>query len=525
MQRRDFLRRTAYAAGRGRSRGLAPAEPAPRRGREARGAGRAASLPGEHADRPLRGADDGEPVVRPLLRVAAERRRGAGSAHTRTRTTGALRSPRGTPPRSGPPSGRAAGIPTPDHGVGRRPRAAGQRRAPTPEPRARRVPGRRQRRVRALLLRRGRPRLHPPAGREFTVYDRFHCSLLGPTWPNRYYKWSAQSGGKRDNTPPADTAGQPVGDGVRPRASRRGPARRATTTRTCRSRRSGARAACAWTRPVAEYYADCAAGTLPNITIVDPRSATAAAATASRPTSTRSATCGSARRSCPTWCTPSSSRPTGSAARCSSSTTSGAASSTTCARRACPTRARSSNIDNDFGQMGFRIPAVAVSPFAKRGAVSHQLCGFESIISLISLPVRARPPHHARRARPEHRRHAWTGRKPNFERPDLPDPDRIVSAPCTLGGGDILDGEQTHASDLAALEDLAERFGFPTGTGAADQIFRKPDSLQKALSLDLAIAPAIPRPDPSPLQKPLSPAILLISRELPGVFSFLPSGR
>jgi len=46
-----------------------------------------------------------------------------------------------------------------------------------------------------------------PAGREFTVYDRFHCSLMGPTWPNRYYNWSAQSGGKRDNTPPADTLG------------------------------------------------------------------------------------------------------------------------------------------------------------------------------------------------------------------------------------------------------------------------------------------------------------------------------
>jgi len=34
------------------------------------------------------------------------------------------------------------------------------------------------------------------AAREYTVYDRFHCSLMGPTWPNRYYKWSAQSGGR-----------------------------------------------------------------------------------------------------------------------------------------------------------------------------------------------------------------------------------------------------------------------------------------------------------------------------------------
>ena len=46
-----------------------------------------------------------------------------------------------------------------------------------------------------------------PAGREFTVYDRFHCSLMASTWPNRYYMWSAQSGGKQDNNPPADTLG------------------------------------------------------------------------------------------------------------------------------------------------------------------------------------------------------------------------------------------------------------------------------------------------------------------------------
>ena len=35
------------------------------------------------------------------------------------------------------------------------------------------------------------------AGREFTVFDRFHCSLMASTWPNRYYMWSAQSGGRQ----------------------------------------------------------------------------------------------------------------------------------------------------------------------------------------------------------------------------------------------------------------------------------------------------------------------------------------
>ena len=73
-----------------------------------------------------------------------------------------------------------------------------------------------------------------------------------------------------------------------------------------------------------------------------------------------------------------------------------------------------------------------------------------------------------------------------------------------------MDGQQTHASDLAALEALAERFGIPTGTGAAAQIFREPDSLQRrwhenaarcSCSLSSALLRASPRrrtPRPCP---------------------------
>ena len=135
----------------------------------------------------------------------------------------------------------------------------------------------------------------------------------------------------------------------------------------------------------------------------------------------------------------------------------------------------------DPGYACFRIPAVVVSPFAKRGAVSHQLCGFESIISLMT--YRWNLGHLTTRdARAQNigQTMAWTA--PNFERPNLPGPQQIASAPCTLGGGDITDNQQKHAGDLAALEDLAERFRIPTGTGNLDQIFRQPDSLQKALT-------------------------------------------
>jgi phospholipase C len=146
-----------------------------------------------------------------------------------------------------------------------------------------------------------------------------------------------------------------------------------------------------------------------------------------------------------------------------------------------PDARRSSNVDLDFGLMGFRIPGVVISPYSNRGAVNHLLCGFESITKLITYRF-GLGGLTTRDAQANNIGLSMNWSSPNFDRPDLPDPDRIVSSPCTLGGGDVVDGEQAHTSDLAALEDLAERFGFPTGSGAADQIFREPDSLQKSLN-------------------------------------------
>src|SRR5215211_3264392 len=47
----------------------------------------------------------------------------------------------------------------------------------------------------------------PQAAKEFTMYDRYFCSLLGPTFPNRHYMWGAQSGGQTTNVIPADELG------------------------------------------------------------------------------------------------------------------------------------------------------------------------------------------------------------------------------------------------------------------------------------------------------------------------------
>jgi phospholipase C len=143
----------------------------------------------------------------------------------------------------------------------------------------------------------------------------------------------------------------------------------------------------------------------------------------------------------------------------------------------------SSDLNEDFGQMGFRIPAVAISPFARGGSVRHAQLGFESIIKLISyrfglghLTVRDRYATNIGETL------NWDST--DLEPPDLPDPEQVASRPCTLGGGDVLTQESAaaHVSDLGELEALADRFGFPVGDGKAADLFTKPDAIRRSLA-------------------------------------------
>ena len=143
---------------------------------------------------------------------------------------------------------------------------------------------------------RGELALIHEAARQYTLYDRYFCSLLASTWPNRYYKWAAQSAGVKNNSiarrgtasRPSSTA-RSRGAPARyyysdlPFAALFGAAPYPGSTRSRASTRTAPRARCRTSRSSTR------------------RSRTAAAATGSRPTSTRWATCGSGRPSRPTW--------------------------------------------------------------------------------------------------------------------------------------------------------------------------------------------------------------------------------
>ena len=84
----------------------------------------------------------------------------------------------------------------------------------------------------------------------------------------------------------------------------------------------------------------------------------------------------------------------------------------------------------DFGQMGFRIPAVVVSPYARRGHVDHSIYGFESIIKMIRYRY-GLPPLTPRDLYANNIAAAFDFvSKPDYAIPDLPTPPEVIVSAC-----------------------------------------------------------------------------------------------
>ena len=342
------------------------------------------------------------------------------------------------------------------------------------------------------------------AAQAYTIYDRWFCSQLGPTWPNRYYKWSGQSGGKNNNSVPAGTLGnqwETIFDVALRNNPANAPLPGALTARYYNSdlpfsATFGTRGI-QWTRPLAEYYADCAAGTLPNIAFVDPpfRDGGGFDGNSADEHPHGDVRLGQAWMADVVRAFTESPNYRRGALFIIYDEWGGFFDHVT--PPSVPDNRQSSNLDQDFGQMGFRIPAVTVSPWTRNRSssgdelrVDHGVYGTESILKLIlhrfgldwdrtrsdAAPMRVDAANNVGES--------FNWNKPDFDPPDLPDPQHIVSRPCEMGGGDVLAEEsaQAHESDLADLEDLADRFGFAVGDSKPADLFRSPDGVRKSLS-------------------------------------------
>jgi phospholipase C len=155
----------------------------------------------------------------------------------------------------------------------------------------------------------------------------------------------------------------------------------------------------------------------------------------------------------------------------------------------------SANLAEDFGQMGMRIPAVLVSPYAKRNHVDHNIYGFESILKLIRYRFGLAPLTTRDQYAKNIARSFDFESKPNYEIPSLPDPPSVVASACSSspsaggsGGGPLeevgklipLEGQaRPKEHDLAQLHTSGylESLGFDYKPATPARTFRHPSKL------------------------------------------------
>jgi phospholipase C len=325
----------------------------------------------------------------------------------------------------------------------------------------------------------------PAAAKAFTTFDRFHCSLLGPTFPNREYMRSGQSYGMKDNSIPFNTGGFP------------------DTTLAAAVMAKGLTAAnyfsdvptdALWgqpginrSHPMEEYYSRAAAGTLPNLTFVDPAALNEGGGTSADEHPHGDVRTGQAFMADVVHAFMEGPQFKRGALFITYDEWGGFFDHVAPPR--VPDDRENKSLDEDFGQMGLRIPVVAVSPWAQRGVVEHSIYGFESIIKMISYRFGIKPlTRRVAYARNIARSFDFES-PPRLALPNLPHPDHVMSAQCSNRPPSGLrsdpsitaaDRPKQHDFEHLVSTGYLERLGFHYRPATPDRIFREPDKLVKA---------------------------------------------
>ena len=340
----------------------------------------------------------------------------------------------------------------------------------------------------------------PHAAAEYALYDRFFCSIMASTYPNRHYMWGAQNGGQKSNDFPPETE-QRTGftwETIFDRALSKGLTAKYYHCDLPFSGLYGQRGI-SWTHRIDEYYADAAAGRLPNIAFVDPPFTNGGGGDG----------------------TSADEHPHGDIrlGQAFMSDVAHAFMESPQYRRGVlfvtydewggffdhvppprvpDQRQNNKDIFEDWSLMGFRVPTFAISPYSKGAGVKHPTMGFESILKMIS--YRYGLGHLNRRHRYAYniaRTLNWNAK--DMQPAQLPDPQGSVARTCSTGGqgetppqqlpvypSPIAPGAQSiprpKPHDLALLQTtgLLERVGYEVREPTFEQIFREPDSVIKA---------------------------------------------
>jgi phospholipase C len=323
------------------------------------------------------------------------------------------------------------------------------------------------------------------AARTFTTFDRFHCSLMGSTLPNREYMWAAESYGNRDNALPPQTpytTGFPDNT-IFAALDKAGVSNRYFFNDVPVSALWGANRLAKSSGSIAEYYARCATGTLPRVSYVDPNFAGSVGEGPGLSGDEHphgDVRAGQAFMADVVHAFMESPQFKRGALFITYDEWGGFFDHVAPPR--VPDLRNSPDINADYGLMGFRIPTIAVSPWVRRNHVEHTLYGFESILKFICYrfgiqPLNTRVAH----ANNIGRSFDWHHR-PRLDIPDLPRPEHVVSMPC-MGNPDGADAVRAHEHDLLDLvtSGYLDRLGFDYRPASADSTFREPSKLAGAL--------------------------------------------
>jgi len=321
------------------------------------------------------------------------------------------------------------------------------------------------------------------AAQAFTAYDRFFCSLLASTYPNRYYMHAGQSFGRKDNK----ISGVLPDETIFAALERKGVSNRYFYSDIPVSALWGA-AGIARSSKVSEFYELAAAGKLPHVSFVDPSFAGEEAGTSGDEHPHGDIRVGQAFMSDVVHAFMESPQYRRGALFVVYDEWGGFFDHVRPPR--VPDQRASSDPDNDFGQMGFRIPAVAVSPYLRPGHVNHTQYGFESILSMISYkfgiaPLNRRIKHANNIARS----FDWKS-KPRTKPPHLPDPKAVALHQCggttvrSLDGLGVNGPARPSEHDLAGLVDsgFLEQVGHDFQPAKAHVMFREPDAFLRNLA-------------------------------------------
>jgi phospholipase C len=335
----------------------------------------------------------------------------------------------------------------------------------------------------------------PSAARAFTLYDRYFCSLLGPTWPNRLYMHSAQCGGSKVNGSVQQAVQQFLtGDGlyhwetIWDRMLQNGLSATYYSSDIPFIGVFGRRML-PIAKPIDQFYADAANGNLPNLAFVDPAffDGGGGDGLSGDEHPMGDIRIGQAFMSDVTHAFVESPQFQRGAMFINYDEWGGFFDHVLPPN--VPDDLSSSDFEEDFGQTGFRVPGVAISPYVRRGHVSHMTVTHESILKLVAykfgLGYLTKRHRYASNIG-----YSFDWSHPDFSLPELPRPSAPATLACSLrsGGERSARRDETHDERTEGLEigdprvvEYLDHLGFDVTPATADRIFTNPDSVNGAL--------------------------------------------